>query len=527
MSKSQERLLRAALRSVRWSRVDAIIGFVGGAVVGALGYSAYQKQFPLPSSHKAGHIGSPTDAASIAPITLGAPPSSPFRRVSDHFVSDFDPTTRNPHWVAEHLTRSNAKGAADRTNVPFKEEPALPPHVRARLDDYAGSGYDRGHLAPAANHRNSDTAMSDTFYLSNIAPQVGSGFNRDYWARLEKFTRDLTKICDDVYVVTGPLYVPEWLKGRDKLAQPVVNGNGHGGDSDGPAAATAAAVAKQTSPEGHWAYKHSAIGSPFHWIQVPTHFYKAVYATGFSSSEGGSGNSNASLVAAFVLPNAPIPSDTALTDFLVPMTSLEAAAGVSLFRDALDAPSRAAVDAEGLKAAGCSSTGDAVKRLKKVYFGSTSGKNGYNGPFPPEIVPALEMGFKKNCSNDSIATMDAVNPLSGTTAINAAASLLASAGRRPVHHLCSVIRCNLPAEDWFAHKADGNGEGKKSNGSAKPGSPSPSSPSAAPAPAVVAKPASAAAVAQVTRPENSLDAAISSLGAALAADAAASGKRRG
>lgn len=49
---------------------------------------------------------------------------------------------------------------------------------RAKLQDYFRSGYDRGHMVPAADAKFSQDAMDETFLLSNIAPQVGVGFNR-------------------------------------------------------------------------------------------------------------------------------------------------------------------------------------------------------------------------------------------------------------------------------------------------------------------------------------------------------------
>lgn len=62
---------------------------------------------------------------------------------------------------------------------------ALPPllhsvHMfhRATNGDYRGSGFDRGHLAAAANHKWSQKAMEDTFYLSNVAPQVNPHTHR-------------------------------------------------------------------------------------------------------------------------------------------------------------------------------------------------------------------------------------------------------------------------------------------------------------------------------------------------------------
>lgn len=51
--------------------------------------------------------------------------------------------------------------------------------------------------------------MDQTFYLSNMAPQVGVGFNRHSWNRLEKYVRKLTNVYKDVYVCTGPLYIPK------------------------------------------------------------------------------------------------------------------------------------------------------------------------------------------------------------------------------------------------------------------------------------------------------------------------------
>lgn len=55
---------------------------------------------------------------------------------------------------------------------------------------------------PAADAKISQQAMDETFYLSNIAPQVGDGFNRHYWAYLEDFCRRLTSNFEDVYIFT-------------------------------------------------------------------------------------------------------------------------------------------------------------------------------------------------------------------------------------------------------------------------------------------------------------------------------------
>lgn len=79
---------------------------------------------------------------------------------------------------------------------------------RSQNTDYKGSGFDRGHLAAAGNHKSTQKCIEQTFYLTNMAPQVGQGFNRDSWNRLEKYVRKLTKMYANVYCCTGPLYLP-------------------------------------------------------------------------------------------------------------------------------------------------------------------------------------------------------------------------------------------------------------------------------------------------------------------------------
>jgi endonuclease G len=68
----------------------------------------------------------------------------------------------------------------------------------ASLSDFKGSGYDRGHLAPAGDMKWSSTAMSESFYMSNMSPQK-PGFNRGIWKKLESrklpwFSRSTSRI---------------------------------------------------------------------------------------------------------------------------------------------------------------------------------------------------------------------------------------------------------------------------------------------------------------------------------------------
>ena len=95
-------------------------------------------------------------------------------RSFDDFVLAYDKRNRTAHWVFEHLTREKVKRyeGIDRESSQFKPDDSVHEYFRATNEDYKKSGYDRGHLAAAGNHRWSQQALDQTFHLSNIAPQV-------------------------------------------------------------------------------------------------------------------------------------------------------------------------------------------------------------------------------------------------------------------------------------------------------------------------------------------------------------------
>lgn len=97
------------------------------------------------------------------------------------YVASYNRRDRNPNWVAEHLTPESLKRTegVDRGKSNFQEDPNIPVQFRAKLADYFKSNYDRGHMVPAADVKFDQEAMNETFYLTNISPQVGDGFNRD------------------------------------------------------------------------------------------------------------------------------------------------------------------------------------------------------------------------------------------------------------------------------------------------------------------------------------------------------------
>ena len=89
---------------------------------------------------------------------------------------------------------------------PFQPDPVLPQGVRTDLSDYSGSGYQRGHMLGSADRLNSKEANGQTFYLSNIHPQMSTFNEQGIWYNLEIFLRDnydTASFRDTLYVVKG------------------------------------------------------------------------------------------------------------------------------------------------------------------------------------------------------------------------------------------------------------------------------------------------------------------------------------
>jgi endonuclease G len=105
-------------------------------------------------------------------------------------------------WVAYVLTKKETQAVVKRNNH-FIVDP-LVKTGSANNEDYQKSGYDRGHLAPAADMCWSETTMEESFYYSNMSPQVPA-FNRGIWKNCEAQVREWAKLYDSVYIVTGPI----------------------------------------------------------------------------------------------------------------------------------------------------------------------------------------------------------------------------------------------------------------------------------------------------------------------------------
>jgi len=126
------------------------------------------------------------------------------RQIIHHtgFSLSYNENWRLPNWVAYELTRKKTSGNAKRTDRFVRD-----PHVTgfsASHSDYTGSKFDRGHMAPAADMKWNETAMKESFYLSNICPQHPQ-LNRRKWKDLEEKVRDWAVSDSAIIIVCGPL----------------------------------------------------------------------------------------------------------------------------------------------------------------------------------------------------------------------------------------------------------------------------------------------------------------------------------
>ncbi|MFI3296689.1 MAG: DNA/RNA non-specific endonuclease [bacterium] len=107
------------------------------------------------------------------------------------------------YWVYYVLTPEMVSGDVKRSDD-FRADNKVKTGS-ATLTDYKSSGYDRGHLCPAASMSINTTAMSESFYMSNMSPQTPS-FNRGGWKKLEDKVRGFALKEQKIYVVTGPIF---------------------------------------------------------------------------------------------------------------------------------------------------------------------------------------------------------------------------------------------------------------------------------------------------------------------------------
>lgn len=134
-------------------------------------------------------------------VTPDSLPSVLLQRVG--YTVSYNPAMRIPNWVAWYLTPQRLEGAASRKGHPFQADEDIPA-PRVDTYDYMRSGYDRGHMCPAADNKWDAEAMWESFLFTNICPQ-NHNLNAGDWNEMEMQCRAWAKTWDGIYIVCGPL----------------------------------------------------------------------------------------------------------------------------------------------------------------------------------------------------------------------------------------------------------------------------------------------------------------------------------
>jgi len=186
----------------------------------SLAWAAYKKYYrDAPPRDKAGRAGTTTTPPRAPSVPNGSPaanllagnpsgatpdPSNPDNYLMERpgYAISYNRSKAIPNWVSWRLDASDL-GPAERQND-FRPDDALPAgwyHVTP--SDYTGSGFDRGHMTPSADHSADPQTNSATFLMTNMVPQAPDN-NQGPWKQLEEYERGLAAQGNELYIVAGP-----------------------------------------------------------------------------------------------------------------------------------------------------------------------------------------------------------------------------------------------------------------------------------------------------------------------------------
>ncbi|MBR1935835.1 MAG: DNA/RNA non-specific endonuclease [Muribaculaceae bacterium] len=215
--------------------------------------------------------GATTVAGSIEEV--GIPGGTPNQTVSyPGFTVHYNSNLHLPNCVVYTLTANETRGRAER-----QEQFEVDENVWGCAEpyEYSGSGYDRGHMAPAGDFKWSDDAMASTFKMSNVCPQ-NHELNKGAWNDLEIKVREWARRDRKLVVYTGPVFNDK--KNAERIGK----------------------KSKKKKPR----------------VAVPTAFYKVIYAP----------DARPSRAIAFVMPNKPCGGN--LKDYVTSVDEVERLTGI-------------------------------------------------------------------------------------------------------------------------------------------------------------------------------------------------------
>lgn len=147
-------------------------------------------------------------------------PTSTTHQIVRHsyYTLSYSEPNEQAEWVYYELTPEMVRGKQKRTDDYRPDEKVTT--ISAQLEDYRDSGYDRGHLCPAGDMKTNLTAMTESFFLSNMSPQKKE-FNDGIWNDLENKVRSWTLAKGKLYIITAGVLTQNLGKiGRDGVTVP-------------------------------------------------------------------------------------------------------------------------------------------------------------------------------------------------------------------------------------------------------------------------------------------------------------------
>lgn len=186
--------------------------------------------------------------------------------IRDNFVLSYDNRLKQPVWSLEYLpnNKAMARDACKSKCRWFNFDRSLHLYFRTLSEDYRNSGYNRGHLSPACNNRNSHRSFEQCYKLSNIVPQVKNlNLEPCVWSRLEKYSLYVARRSNHTFIITGTLFLP-------------TNG---------------LLFAQKRDPKERMSYRVISAKR----IATPTHFYKVILSQSFDKKF---------LLEAYLIPNS-------------------------------------------------------------------------------------------------------------------------------------------------------------------------------------------------------------------------------
>lgn len=211
--------------------VQAVFAFVLSLLVISLPAGAREKETQCAWKGVTSERIDAADAALLAPddskakqaikthLPFGMPEDGSDRHgehmlVQEHYLIWYDDDLRAPLWTAHRLTKTDVSAKLTRADS-FRSDPRLAPEQRSECADYQEPIFDQGHMVPNGDMTRGETAMDDTFLMSNMTPQH-CAFNRGVWQVLESRIRSWAIETEEpIWVITGTIFDREAPIGRD------------------------------------------------------------------------------------------------------------------------------------------------------------------------------------------------------------------------------------------------------------------------------------------------------------------------